>query len=84
MLRALRENSKLVHFCSARLKAGICLIPAKILLALAALREMNPEIARAQLGELVTEFPENPLLPIRLAKSQGYSALNLCSMADSS
>jgi hypothetical protein len=68
LLRALRENSKLVHFCSARLKAGICLIPAKILLALAALREMNPEIARAQLSEFVAEFPENLLFANELAK----------------
>jgi hypothetical protein len=44
------------------------LIPAKILLALAALRQMNPEIARAQLCELVTEFTENPLFANELAK----------------
>ena len=34
---------------------------AKILLAMAALREKKPEVARAQLNELVAEFPENPL-----------------------
>jgi hypothetical protein len=34
---------------------------AKILLALAALRENKPELARTQLNELVAEFPENPL-----------------------
>ncbi len=34
---------------------------AKILLAMAALRERKPEVARAQLAELVTGFPENPL-----------------------
>jgi hypothetical protein len=41
---------------------------AKILLALAALREKKPEIARAQLKELVAEFPENPLFASELAK----------------
>jgi hypothetical protein len=41
---------------------------AKILLALAALREKEPEVARAQLTELVKEFPENPLFAIELAK----------------
>jgi hypothetical protein len=41
---------------------------AKILLALAALREKKPEIARVQLKELVAEFPENPLFAGELAK----------------
>jgi hypothetical protein len=41
---------------------------AKILLALAALREKKPEVARAQLSELVAEFPENPLFASELAK----------------
>ncbi len=41
---------------------------AKILLALAALREKNPEEARTQLTELVAEFPENPLFASELAK----------------
>jgi hypothetical protein len=41
---------------------------AKILLALAALRENKPEVARAQLSELVAEFPENPLFARELAK----------------
>ena len=41
---------------------------AKILLALAALREREPEVARAQLSELVAEFPENPLFANELAK----------------
>jgi hypothetical protein len=41
---------------------------AKILLALAALREKKPEVARAQLSELVAEFPENPLFVSELAK----------------
>lgn len=41
---------------------------AKIMLALAALREKKTEIARAQLQELVVEFPENPLFASELAK----------------
>jgi hypothetical protein len=41
---------------------------AKIMLALAALREKKPEVARVQLLELVTEFPENPLFASELAK----------------
>jgi hypothetical protein len=34
---------------------------AKILLALAALREKQPDLARTQLRELAAEFPQNPL-----------------------
>jgi len=41
---------------------------AKILLALAALREKKTEVARTQLMELVAEFPENPLFSSELAK----------------
>ena len=41
---------------------------AKILLALAALREKQVEVARVQLKELVAEFPENPLFASELAK----------------
>jgi hypothetical protein len=41
---------------------------AKILLALAALREKQPELARVQLKELVAEFPENPLFTSELTK----------------
>ncbi len=41
---------------------------AKILLALAALREKKPEVARTQLKELVAEFPQNPLFASELAK----------------
>jgi hypothetical protein len=41
---------------------------AKILLALAALREKKPELARTQLKELVAEFPDNPLFTTELAK----------------
>ena len=41
---------------------------AKILLAMVALREKKPEVARIQLKELVAEFPENPLFASELAK----------------
>jgi hypothetical protein len=41
---------------------------AKILLALAALREKQPELARAQLTDLVAEFPQNSLFVGELAK----------------
>jgi hypothetical protein len=41
---------------------------AKIILALAALREKKPDLARAQLDELVAEFPENPVFASELAK----------------
>ncbi len=41
---------------------------AKILLAMAALREKKPDVARTQLSELVAEFPSNPLFASELAK----------------
>ncbi len=41
---------------------------AKILLALAALREKKTEVARTQLTDLVAEFPENPLFASELTK----------------
>lgn len=41
---------------------------ARLMLALAALREKNPDVPRAQLQELVAEFPENPLFAAELAK----------------
>jgi hypothetical protein len=41
---------------------------AKILLALAALREKQIELARTQLTELVAEFPQNPLFASERAK----------------
>ncbi len=47
---------------------------AKILLALAALREKKPEVARTQLTELVAEFPENPLFAHELATLNASSA----------
>lgn len=49
--------------------SGLYLRPfAKILLALAALREKKPDVARTQLAELVAEFPQNPLFASELAK----------------
>jgi len=47
---------------------------AKILLALSALREKKPEVARAQLNELVAEFPENPVFASELAKLKASPA----------
>jgi hypothetical protein len=47
---------------------------AKTLLAMVALREKKPEVARAQLSELVAEFPENPLFASELAKLNGSPA----------
>lgn len=47
---------------------------AKVLLALAALRENAPDVARVQLEELVAEFPENPLFASELAKLAAFRA----------
>jgi len=47
---------------------------AKIMLALATLREKKPELARIQLNELVAEFPENPLFAGELAKLKASPA----------
>ena len=41
---------------------------AKILLAMAALCEKKPAVARIQLVELVAEFPQNSLFVSELAK----------------
>jgi hypothetical protein len=41
---------------------------AKLLLALAALREKNPELARKEFSDLAAEFPDNPLFASELAK----------------
>jgi len=41
---------------------------ARLMLALAALREKNSDLARQQLQALVMEFPENPLFAAELAK----------------
>jgi tetratricopeptide (TPR) repeat protein len=47
---------------------------AKILLAMVALREKKPEVARIQLAELVAEFPKNPLFASELAKIKASPA----------
>jgi hypothetical protein len=47
---------------------------AKIMLALVALREKKPEVARVQLKGLVAEFPENSLFASELAKLKVSSA----------
>jgi hypothetical protein len=41
---------------------------ARLMLALAALREMNADVTRHELQDLVMEFPENPLFAKELAK----------------
>ena len=41
---------------------------ARLMLALAAMREKNPDLARLNLRQLVEEFPENPLFASELAK----------------
>ena len=41
---------------------------AKLLLALASLREKNEDVTRVQLAELAGEFPDNPLFARELAK----------------
>jgi hypothetical protein len=48
---------------------------AKVLLALTALREKKREVARAQLTELVAEFPENTLFASELARLNVPSAV---------
>jgi len=47
---------------------------AKILLALASLREKKSDVAHAQLTELVAEFPDNSLFARELAKLNASSA----------
>ena len=47
---------------------------AKILLALTALREKRPDVARAQFTQLAAEFPANPLFASELAKLNSSSA----------
>jgi TolA-binding protein len=41
---------------------------ARLMLALASLREKNTDVAREQLQNLAMEFPENPLFAKELAK----------------
>jgi hypothetical protein len=58
-------------------KEGHYLQPfAKILLALTALREKKPEMARTEFTELVSEFPENPLFAAELAKLNASPAVS--------
>ena len=52
---------------------------AKILLALAALREKQLDLARAQLRELTAEFPANPVFQRELAKLQSPSGTTVSS-----
>jgi predicted Zn-dependent protease len=47
---------------------------AKILLALAALREKQADLARTELEELVHELPENPLFARELAMRRNSSS----------
>ena len=47
---------------------------AKVLLAMVALREKKPELARVQLNQLIAEFPQNPLFASDLAKIKDSSA----------
>ncbi len=61
-----REGIQQLEIAAAR---GRFLRPfAKILLAMAALREKRVALARIQLTELVAEFPQNPLFVRELAK----------------
>jgi hypothetical protein len=48
---------------------------AKILLALAALRERKTAVARIQLMDLAAEFPQNPLFARELAKIDTDAAI---------
>jgi hypothetical protein len=50
---------------------------AKILLAMAALREKKVELARIQLKQLVAEFPENQLFASELAKLKASPAATI-------
>ena len=47
---------------------------AKILLALAALREKQPDLARTELRQLAAEFPQNPLFVRELSLLNGSAA----------
>ena len=47
---------------------------AKLMLALAELREKNPGMARQQLAELAAEFPDNPLFAHELSKLSASTA----------
>ena len=63
------DKKKGVQQIEITAKKGHYLRPfAKILLALTALREKKPEVARTEFTELVSEFPGNPLFASELAK----------------
>jgi tetratricopeptide (TPR) repeat protein len=63
------DKKKGIEQLETTAKGGHYLRPfAKILLALTALREKKPEVAREELTELVGEFPGNPLFASELAK----------------
>jgi hypothetical protein len=49
---------------------------AKLMLALAELREKQPDLARAQLEQLAAEFPDNPLFRAELAKAAAAANRN--------
>jgi hypothetical protein len=49
---------------------------AKLMLALAELREKHPDLARAQLEQLAAEFPDNPLFGAELAKAAAAANRN--------
>jgi hypothetical protein len=49
---------------------------AKLMLALAELREKHPDLARAQLEQLAAEFPDNPLFRAELAKAAAAANRN--------
>jgi len=69
------DKKKGIEQLETAAKHGHYLRPfAKILLALTALREKRPEVARVQLTELVAEFPENSLFAGELAKLKVPSA----------
>jgi hypothetical protein len=70
------DKKKGIEQLETAAKYGHYLRPfAKILLALTALREKTPEVARAQLTELVAEFPENSLFASELAKLSAANQL---------
>lgn len=66
-----KEGMKQLEIAATR---GHYLRPfAKMLLALATLRQKKPEVARTQFAELAAEFPANPLFVSELAKLTGSS-----------
>jgi hypothetical protein len=65
------DKSKGMEQLSEAAMSGHYLRPyAKLMLALAALREMQPALARREFQQLVAEFPANPLFANELRKLQ--------------